>query len=132
MLGFEPLDVLFMYAATQIYGSFIHTERVGRLGWLEHVLVTPSHHRVHHASNACYLDKNMGMCLIIWDKLFGTFAPENPSEPPRYGLTKQIADRGPVNIVFHEWRDMFHDFWRSPLPLRKRLGYLFRGPGWKP
>jgi len=132
LLGFEPLDVLFMYAVTQIYGSFIHTERIKKLGWLEHILVTPSHHRVHHASNARYLDKNMGMCLIIWDKLFGTFAAEDPAEPPRYGLTKAITDRGPVNIVFHEWRDMLRDFRQSPLPLRQKLGYLFRGPGWRP
>jgi sterol desaturase/sphingolipid hydroxylase (fatty acid hydroxylase superfamily) len=132
LMGFEPLDILFMYAATQIYGSFVHTERVGRLGWLEFILVTPSHHRVHHASNPCYLDKNMGMCLIVWDKLFGTFAAESPAEPPRYGLTKDIPDRGPVNIIFHEWRDMLRDFRQSHLPWPQRLGHLFRGPGWKP
>lgn len=130
-LGFEPLDILFMYAATQIYGSLIHTERIRSLGWLEHVLVTPSHHRVHHASNGRYLDKNMGMCLILWDRLFGTFQKELDEEPVRYGLTKKIPDRGPVNIVFHEWKDMWADFRQSRLPLRKRLGYLFRGPGWK-
>lgn len=130
-LGFEPLDILFMYAATQIYGSLIHTERIRSLGWLEHVLVTPSHHRVHHASNGRYLDKNMGMCLIFWDRLFGTFQKELDEEPVRYGLTKKIPDRGPVNIVFHEWKDMWADFRQSRLPLRKRLGYLFRGPGWK-
>ncbi|MBV6501024.1 MAG: hypothetical protein CJBNEKGG_03519 [Prosthecobacter sp.] len=132
LLGFEPLDVLFMYAATQIYGSLIHTERIRRLGWLEHVLVTPSHHRVHHASNPRYLDKNMGMCLILWDKLFGTFQAEDDSDPPRYGLTKPLPDRGPVNIVFHEWKDMLSDFWNSPLPLWRRIGHLLRGPGWKP
>jgi sterol desaturase/sphingolipid hydroxylase (fatty acid hydroxylase superfamily) len=131
-LGFAPLDILLMYAATQIYGSLIHTERIGKLGWLEYILVTPSHHRVHHASNARYLDKNMGMCLILWDKLFGTFAPEVPEDPPRYGLTKAIPDRGPINIVFHEWRDMLRDFRTSPLPWPRRLGYLLRGPGWKP
>lgn len=130
-LGFEPLDILFMYAATQIYGSLIHTERIRSLGWLEHVLVTPSHHRVHHASNGRYLDKNMGMCLIFWDRLFGTFQKELDEEPVRYGLTKKIPDRGPVNIVFHEWKDMWADFRQSRLPLWKRLGYLFRGPGWK-
>lgn len=130
-LGFEPLDILFMYAATQIYGSLIHTERVRSLGWLEHVLVTPSHHRVHHASNGRYLDKNMGMCLIIWDKLFGTFQAELPEEPVRYGLTKRIEDRGPVNIVLHEWKDMLADLRRSSLPWWKRLGYVLRGPGWK-
>lgn len=130
-LGFEPLDILFMYAATQIYGSLIHTERIRSLGLLEHVLVTPSHHRVHHASNGRYLDKNMGMCLILWDRLFGTFQKELDEEPVRYGLTKKIPDRGPVNIVFHEWKDMWADFRQSRLPLWKRLGYLFRGPGWK-
>jgi sterol desaturase/sphingolipid hydroxylase (fatty acid hydroxylase superfamily) len=131
-LGFEPLDVLFMYAATQIYGSLIHTERIGRLGWLEHVLVTPSHHRVHHASNGPYLDKNMGMCLILWDKLFGTFQAELPEERPRYGLTKELSDRGPFNIVFHEWRDLWRDFRTSEIPWPRRLGHLLRGPGWKP
>ncbi len=130
-LGFEPLDVLFMYAATQIYGSLIHTERVRSLGWLEHVLVTPSHHRVHHASNGRYLDKNMGMCLIVWDKLFGTFQAELPEEPVRYGLTKRIENRGLVNIVLHEWKDMWQDVRRSGLPWWRRLGYVLRGPGWK-
>jgi len=132
LLGFEPLDILFMYAATQIYGSLIHTERIGKLGWLEYVLVTPSHHRVHHGSNPRYLDKNMGMCLIFWDKLFGTFEPEAAEDPPRYGLTRPIPDRGPVNIVFHEWKDIIRDIRSSPLPWRQKLGYLFRGPGWKP
>ncbi|MCW0216696.1 MAG: sterol desaturase family protein [Prosthecobacter sp.] len=130
-LGFEPLDILFMYAATQIYGSLIHTERVGKLGWLEHILVTPSHHRVHHASNGRYLDKNMGMCLILWDKLFGTFQEELPEEPVRYGLTKKIENRGPINIVLHEWKDMWRDVRQSQLPWWKRLGYILRGPGWK-
>jgi sterol desaturase/sphingolipid hydroxylase (fatty acid hydroxylase superfamily) len=131
-LGFEPLDILFMYAATQIYGSLIHTERIRKMGWLEHVLVTPSHHRVHHASNSRYLDKNMGMCLIVWDKLFGTFQAEEPSDPPRYGLTKNIGERGPVNIVFHEWRDMVRDVRQSRLPWWRRVGYVLRGPGWRP
>ena len=132
LLGFEPLDILLMYAVTQIYGSLIHTQQIGRLGWLEHVLVTPSHHRVHHASNPKYLDKNMGMCLIFWDKLFGTFEAEDPAEPVRFGLTKELPCRGPMEIVFHEWRDLWRDFRSSKLPLRQRLGYWYRGPGWKP
>ena len=132
LLGFAPLDILFMYAATQIYGSLIHTERIRSLGWLEHVLVTPSHHRVHHAANGCYLDRNMGMCLILWDKLFGTFQAELPGEPVRYGLTKPLENRGPVNIVLHEWRDMLRDFRASRGLGWRRLGHLLRGPGWKP
>lgn len=131
-LGFQPLDVLFMYAATQIYGSLIHTQRVKTLGWLEYVLVTPSHHRVHHASNPRYLDKNMGMCLIVWDKLFGTFQAEDPADPPRYGITKTLVDRGPVNIVLHEWRDLIRDIRVEAQNVWERLGFLFRGPGWRP
>ena len=131
-VGFQPMDVLLMYAATQIYGSLIHTERIKKMGWLEYILVTPSHHRVHHASNPRYLDKNMGMCLIIWDKLFGTFQPEDESDPPRYGITKTLNDRGPINIVFHEWKDLFSDLKNVAKNWRERLGFLLHGPGWKP
>jgi len=131
-VGFQPMDVLFMYAATQIYGSLIHTERIKKMGWLEYILVTPSHHRVHHASNPRYLDKNMGMCLIIWDKIFGTFQPEDESDPPRYGITKTLNDRGPVNIVFHEWKDLFSDVKNVAKNWRERLGFIIHGPGWKP
>ncbi len=131
-LGFEPMDVLFMYAVTQLYGVLVHTESKVRFGWLEHVLVTPSHHRVHHASNGRYLDKNMGMVFIFWDKIFGTFAAEDPAEPPRYGLTKAIPDRGPLNIVLHEWRDMARDVKEKGRTLSEKLAYIFRPPGWKP
>jgi hypothetical protein len=96
------------------------------------VLVTPSHHRVHHASNPRYLDKNMGMCLIVWDKLFGTFQAEDPADPPRYGITKTLVDRGPVNIVLHEWRDLIRDIRVEAQNVWERLGFLFRGPGWRP
>lgn len=131
-LGFQPLDILFMYAATQMYGVLVHTEWNVRLGWLEHILVTPSHHRVHHASNGRYLDKNMGMIFIVWDKLFGTFAAEDPSDPPRYGITKPIPNRGPFGIVLHEWRDMFRDVREKGRTFGQKLGYIFRPPGWSP
>lgn len=131
-IGFQPLDVLFMYAATQIYGGLVHTTFINKLGPLEWILVTPSHHRVHHASNGKYLDKNMGMCLIIWDHLFGTFQAEDPAEPVRYGITKQIPDRGPVNIVLHEWRDLWHDVRTKARNWRERLSFILRGPGWQP
>jgi len=76
LCGFRPLDIIFIYSATQIWGIFVHTELIKKMGWMEYILVTPSHHRVHHASNPKYLDKNMGMFLIIWDQLFGTFQQE--------------------------------------------------------
>ncbi|MEO7523323.1 MAG: sterol desaturase family protein, partial [Ferruginibacter sp.] len=73
-MGFHPLDIVFMYSITQTYGILVHTEYVKKMpAWFETFFVSPSHHRVHHASNIIYLDKNMGMCLIIWDKIFGTF-----------------------------------------------------------
>ena len=85
--GFRPIDIAFIYAVTQIWGILVHTERINKLGWLEYFLVTPSHHRVHHGSNPKYLDKNLGMFLIVWDRLFGTFQPElssNSYQPIRW------------------------------------------------
>lgn len=130
--GFNALDIMFMYSLTQIYGILIHTQYIDKMGFLEYFMATPSHHRVHHASNIKYLDKNMGMVLIIWDKLFGTFQPELPDkeyEPIRYGLTKKLDDEGPVNIVFHEWNALFSDL-KKPLPFITKLKYLFMPPGW--
>src|SRR5688572_9919637 len=101
LLGFKGIDIMFIYSATQIFGILVHTQTVGKLGILEHIFVTPSHHRVHHGSNIKYLDKNMGMLLIIWDKLFGTFQPEDENEKVRYGLTKNLESYNPVKMVFH-------------------------------
>jgi len=131
--GFQPMDIIFMYSATQIWGILIHTEYVNKLGFLEHILVTPSHHRVHHASNALYLDKNMGMFLIIWDKMFGTFQEELPREqyqPIRYGLTKPLESENPVHIVSHEWIAIAKDVSQKGLTIKERMGYLFGPPGW--
>jgi sterol desaturase/sphingolipid hydroxylase (fatty acid hydroxylase superfamily) len=133
LLGFQPADIVFVYSATQIWGIFVHTELIRKMGWLEHILVTPSHHRVHHASNARYLDKNMGMFLIIWDKLFGTFQPElheKEYEPIKYGLTKDIEKENPVTIVFHEWNGIWQDIARKDIGWREKFGYLFGPPGW--
>ena len=129
LLGFRAEDIVFMYSATQIYGIVVHTQYVGRLGFLEWVLVTPSHHRVHHASNVRYLDRNMGMMLIIWDRLFGTFAEEAPEDPVRYGLTINITDHSPENLVFHEWKKLLADL-RIPGPFGQKIRYLLAPPGW--
>lgn len=131
-LGFSALDIVFIFSATQTWGILVHTEHVGKLGWLEYILVTPSHHRVHHASNALYLDRNLGMLLIIWDRIFGTFQPEltaNDYQPIRYGLTKPMEKTTPGSIVFHEWRNIWKDFRKAPT-LRQKLGYVFGPPGW--
>ena len=98
--------------------------------WFETVFVSPGHHRVHHASNLIYLDKNMGMCLIIWDKMFGTFQEELQEEPVVYGLTKEVKHhKHPFTIVFHEWQSLGKDIAKKSSLLTK-LKYLFMPPGW--
>ena len=132
-MGFSPANIAFMYSATQIWGILVHTEKIGRLGWLEYILVTPSHHKVHHASNPRYLDKNLGMFLILWDKLFGTFQAEEDEKKYqriRFGLTKDLEDQGPVNIIFHEWKAIGQDLRRRDLTWKQKAGYLFGPPGW--
>lgn len=129
-LGFKGIDIMFAYSATQIFGILVHTQTVGKLGFLEHIIVTPSHHRVHHGSNVKYLDKNMGMFLIIWDKLFGTFQAEDENEPVRFGLTSNIGTYHPVTMVFHEWKQIFADVRKKDCSFRHKMMYLFGPPGW--
>ena len=133
LCGFRALDIVFIYSATQIWGIFVHTELIRKMGWLEYIFVTPSHHRVHHSSNPRYLDKNMGMFLIIWDQLFGTFQPELPDEvyePKKYGLTKPIGKTTATTVVFHEWRNIFKDLMKKNTCAKDKWNYLFGPPGW--
>lgn len=129
LFGFKPADIVLMYSITQTYGILVHTNYLGKLGWLGYVFVTPSHHRVHHASNVAYLDKNMGMCLIIWDRLFGTFQEELDQEPVRYGLTKSLEDTSLGNTIFHEWKAIAKDLGRN-VGIGTKLKYLLNPPGW--
>ncbi len=131
LLGFHPADILFMYSLTQIYGILVHTQAIQKMPrWFEAVFVSPGHHRVHHASNTIYLDKNMGMCLIIWDRWLGTFQAEIPEEPVRYGLVKPIEKpHHPWYIIFHEWRAICRDL-RKKTPFFTKLKYLLMPPGW--
>jgi sterol desaturase/sphingolipid hydroxylase (fatty acid hydroxylase superfamily) len=133
LLGFDIADIILMYAMTQIWGILVHTQKINKMGLLEYILVTPSHHRVHHASNALYLDKNMGMFLIVWDKLFGTFQKELPSsqyQPMKYGLTSEINLDNPKDLVFHEWSAIFTDISRTDITWKQKFYYLFGPPGW--
>lgn len=131
LLNFRPIDILFMYAITQIYGILVHTQYFKTSPrWLAYIFVTPTHHRVHHASNIPYLDKNMGMVLIIWDRIFGTFADELPEEKVRYGLTKQVAKpHHPTHIIFHEWQAIGQDLKKSKR-WSDKIRYLLMPPGW--
>lgn len=128
LLGFKGIDIMFVYAATQIYGILIHTRFVGKLGPLEWIFSTPSHHRVHHGSNVAYLDRNMGMMLIIWDRMFGTFTEEK--EEVKFGLTKNLEQPyHPIKTVFHEWANIFNDL-KKKTSLKNKLLYVFGPPGW--
>lgn len=129
LMGFKGIDIMFMYAATQIFGILVHTQTIKKLGFLEYIIVTPSHHRVHHGSNIQYLDKNMGMLLIIWDKLFGTFQAEDDKDPVKYGLTKNIETYNPLTMVFHEWKAIWNDL-KKQTSFKNRLMYVFGPPGW--
>lgn len=130
LMGFKPIDIVVMYSATQIFGILVHTRAIGKMGWLEYILATPSNHRVHHASNIRYLDRNMGMIFIFWDRIFGTYEKEDETyQPIRYGLTKPLEDKGPVNILFHEWKAIGKDLKRE-VPFLVKLKYIFYPPGW--
>lgn len=133
LLGFHPAMIAICGGFNLIYQFWIHTEAIDRMPrWFEAVMNTPSHHRVHHATNPRYLDRNYAGVLIIWDKLFGTFAPELRSEqgaePIRYGIVKQLGSFNLLYAVFHEWVSMARDVWRSPW--RHKLAYILREPGW--
>ena len=129
-LGFQPISVITTLALNLIYQFWIHTEMIPKLGILEWFLNTPSHHRVHHASNSAYIDRNYGGVLIIFDRLFGTFAAEEGSNPPVYGLTHPIKSNNPFKVVFNEWIEIYKDL-TSTNSWSERFYYLFAPPEWK-
>ena len=130
LVGFDPHHILLIVSANLAYQFFVHTQAVGRLGPLEWVFNTPSHHRAHHARNPRYIDRNYGGVLIVWDRLFGTFSPEVDAEPPDYGIRRQIHTDNPLRTIFHEWTAMLRDVMR-PGSLRMRLAHLWRPPEWQ-
>lgn len=130
LLGFDPLMVFTMISVSLIYQFFVHTELVHKLpNWIEFVFNTPSHHRVHHASNTRYLDCNHAGILIIWDRIFGTFSEEKESEKPVYGLTVNIDTYNPALVATHEYVAILKDVLRASR-LSDKLKYIFYAPGW--
>jgi sterol desaturase/sphingolipid hydroxylase (fatty acid hydroxylase superfamily) len=127
LAGYPPWMILTAQAWSLLYQFWLHTEAIPKLGPLEYVLNTPSHHRVHHGKNVRYLDRNHGGIFIVWDRLFGTFEPEG--ERVQYGLTKDIHTFNLVAISFHELAAIAQDVRRAPT-LRAKLGYIFAPPGW--
>lgn len=131
LLGFDPLMIFTMMGISLIYQFFTHTETIGKLpAPIEYIFNTPSHHRVHHASNIRYLDCNHAGILIIWDRLFGTFSEELPEvDKPVYGLTANINTYNPMKVATHEYAAIWQDVKRAP-KWRDKLNYIFNAPGW--
>jgi sterol desaturase/sphingolipid hydroxylase (fatty acid hydroxylase superfamily) len=131
LAGFHPAMVLFCGGLNLVYQFWIHTEAIGRLPrWVEAVMNTPSHHRVHHGRNARYLDANYAGVFIVWDRLFGTFVPERADERPDYGLVHNLGTFNPLRVAFHEWVALLRDVARPGLTLRERVMYAVAPPGW--
>ncbi|MFN2099139.1 sterol desaturase family protein [Altererythrobacter sp. MF3-039] len=129
LIGFHPGMLAICAGFNLIYQFWIHTEAIDRMPrWFEAVMNTPSHHRVHHATNPRYLDRNYAGVFIIWDKMFGTFEAETSDERIRYGIVKQLGSFNLLWAVFHEWIGIAQDVWRAPW--RHKFSYLWRPPGW--
>jgi sterol desaturase/sphingolipid hydroxylase (fatty acid hydroxylase superfamily) len=127
LFGIPPEVVATARGVNLIYQFWIHTEAIDRIGPAERALNSPSHHRVHHGTNRQYLDRNHGGILIVWDRMFGTFEPED--EHVVYGLTTNIDTFNPARIASHEYVDMARDV-ASSTGWTERLSYVLRGPGW--
>lgn len=129
LMGFPPPLILFQRGVSLVYQFWIHTEEIGRLPpWIAAVMNTPSHHRVHHATNPRYLDCNYAGIFIIWDRLFGSFVAEDEGDPCRYGIVKNIGSFNPLRIAFHEWAAIGRDL-AGARSWRERLIYLLGAPG---
>ncbi|CAD0184100.1 Fatty acid hydroxylase superfamily protein [Ruegeria sp. THAF57] len=131
LLGFHPAMVLFCGGVNLVYQFWIHTEAIKKMPrWFEAVMNTPSHHRAHHGRNARYLDCNYAGTFIIWDKLFGTFVPEQEDDKVDYGLVHNIGTFNPLRVAFHEWVGIWRDATQPGLTVRQRLAYCFAPPGY--
>jgi sterol desaturase/sphingolipid hydroxylase (fatty acid hydroxylase superfamily) len=126
-IGFNPVYILIMQAISLVYQFFPHTKLVGKLGPIEWIFNTPSHHRVHHATQIQYLDKNHAGILIIWDRMFGTFQKE--IEVPTYGITVNINSFNPLKIASHEYISLWQDIRRAK-KFSDKIKYLINPPGW--
>lgn len=122
-IGFNPDMVLLIVGLNLAFQFFIHTQVINKLGFIEKIFNTPSHHRAHHGTNPQYIDKNYAGIFIIWDKMFGTFVPE--VEEPKYGIVDQIEGYNPLKHTFHEWWSMLLDVVRE-----RDLRYLWKSPDW--
>ena len=127
-----PANVIAVIAPIHLFAQFwYHTVYIKKMGFLEKIIVTPSHHRVHHAINPEYLDKNHGQIFIFWDKLFGTFQEELASVPPVYGITRPASTWNPIKINFQHVGLLIQDAWRAT-NWKDKFTIWFKPTGWRP
>ena len=129
LVGFDPMLLLISLKVSGLWDFLVHTTYVPKLGWLEKILVTPSHHRVHHGKNDIYIDKNYGSVLIIWDKIFGTFQEE--TEEVQYGVKANYADNNPVNAITYHYRYLWKGI-KNTSGILNKIKLLIKPPEWKP
>ena len=129
IIGFRPIDFALMAALTTLYQFWIHTELIGKMGFIEKFMVTPSHHRVHHGRDPKYIDRNHGGAFIVWDKMFGTYQEEE--ETPTYGITSPVKSWNPVWANFSHYQIMVHEM-KQISGFIDKIKYLFYKPGWLP
>lgn len=129
-IGFPPALVFFLGGINLIYQYWIHTEAIDKMPrWFEYIMNTPSHHRVHHATNARYLDRNYAGVFVVWDRIFGTFEAETDEEKIEYGIVKNLQTHNIFWVAFHEWVGIARDVWTAPT-WRDKINYCIREPGW--
>ena len=125
LIGLDPTMIAVAGILSTLWGIVGHTQIINKLGPFEWIFNTPSHHRVHHGSNAQYIDRNYGNLLIIWDRFFGTFEPEN--EPVKYGLVKNVNTFNPIKITFMGWQEIYQDI-KDSKSSKEALGHFFGPP----
>jgi len=129
VFGFDPLLLVISLKVSGLWDFLVHTTYIPKLGWLENILVTPSHHRVHHGKNDIYIDKNYGSALIIWDKIFGTFQEE--TEAVQYGVKANYSDNNPVNAITYYYRYLWKGI-KNTSGIINKIKLLLMPPEWKP
>ena len=127
-----PVNVIAIVAPIHLFAQFwYHTVYIKNMGFLEHILVTPAHHRVHHAINPEYMDKNLAAIFIVWDKIFGTFQEELASAPPVFGITRPVSTWNPIKINFQHLWLLMQDAWRAN-SWQDKFSIWFKPTGWRP
>jgi sterol desaturase/sphingolipid hydroxylase (fatty acid hydroxylase superfamily) len=131
VLGVPPLVFATVALIDLLYQYWVHTQQIGKLGWFDRWFCSPSNHRVHHAVNERYLDRNYGGILIVWDRLFGTFAEEDDAQPPVYGTRAPLRSFDPVWANLQVYRELWLDSWRTR-SWADKLRVWLAPPGWRP